>query len=77
MGVPGELQKIGFEIKFTEQPKVTRSMQLALTTLNLDKLVVVCPGKKRFKLDNLIEVIGLEALNFFDLSHIQAASATA
>lgn len=56
-------RKIGFEIKFTEQPKITRSMKLALTTLNLDKLIVVCPGTKRFKLEAFIEVIGLKTIS--------------
>jgi uncharacterized protein len=54
------MQKIGFEFKFTEQPKITKSMQIALNELNLDQLIVVIPKSCDFLLSKNIRVLGLE-----------------
>ncbi|MDI9635899.1 DUF4143 domain-containing protein, partial [Geitlerinema splendidum] len=39
-----EGKKIGFEIKYMDAPKITRSMHTALETLDLDSLTVIYPG---------------------------------
>jgi len=55
-----EGQKLGFEIKYTDHPKLTKSMQITLEDLKLDKLTVIVPGSIRFPLTEKIEVCGLE-----------------
>ncbi len=49
---------LGFEIKRTERPSVTRSMRSALADLQLDHLYVVHAGAHRFALDERITAIG-------------------
>ena len=55
-------RRLGFEIKFTDSPQITRSMQTAIQTLRLDSLVIVIPGSSQFKLAENITVCGLEKL---------------
>lgn len=55
-------RRLGFELKRTSAPRVTRSMHAALDSLNLDELTVVVPGSERFPLHEKIEAIGLSAL---------------
>ncbi len=52
-------KRIGFEIKYTDQPKITRSMRIAFHDLKLDHLYVVFPGKTSFPLDVQITAHGL------------------
>lgn len=54
--------KLGFEIKYTDSPKITKSMHSALNDLKLDQMTVIIPGKDKFKLSEEVEVCGLEAL---------------
>jgi predicted AAA+ superfamily ATPase len=54
------MSKIGFEFKYTDKPKVTKSMRIALEELKLEHLFIVIPGNKYFKLDENISVIGIE-----------------
>ncbi len=56
-------KRLGFEIKFTDQPEVTSSMLKAKELLQLDNLVLVFPGNKIFAMNRGIHAIGLEALN--------------
>lgn len=49
----------GFEIKFGDAPRTTRSMHSAVETLGLERLVVLYPGTVDYALDERIEVIGL------------------
>lgn len=53
-------KKIGFEVKFNDAPRLTKSMEIALDTLQLDTLQVIYPGKKKYYLNDKIEVSGLE-----------------
>jgi hypothetical protein len=53
-------KKLGFEMKYTDYPKLTKSMQIALDDLKLDKLTVIVPKSERFLLADQIEVCGLE-----------------
>ncbi|HLJ31450.1 MAG TPA: ATP-binding protein [Candidatus Babeliales bacterium] len=56
-------ERIGFEVKYSDAPKVTKSMRIALTDLNLDHLIVVYPGKQSYPLDTNITAYGLEAIS--------------
>jgi predicted AAA+ superfamily ATPase len=55
-------KRIGYEFKYSEKPKVTRSMRVAQVDLSLDALRIVCPGDVSVQLGDGIEVVGLEAL---------------
>lgn len=50
----------GFEFKYSDAPKVTKSMRVAMHDLGLDSISIIYPGQKRARLDEKIEVIGLE-----------------
>lgn len=47
-------KRYGVEFKFSEAPDKTRSMTIACQTLNLDKLLVVYPGKHTFPFDETV-----------------------
>lgn len=53
-------QKLGFEIKYTDNPKMTRSMHIAKSDLKLDRLTIIIPGKEYFYLEEGITVCGTE-----------------
>lgn len=53
-------KRIGFEFKFTEKPRVTRSMRVAMEDLRLDHLYVIVPGDIAAKLDVSVDALGLE-----------------
>ena len=55
-------QRLGFEVKYTDAPKVTSSQRMALETLRLDSLTLVCPGDTNYPLDDQIRVQGLAHL---------------
>lgn len=55
-------KRLGFEIKFTDFPKITKSMRIAIEDLGLDKLTIIIPSKEKFKLEENIEVCGIENL---------------
>lgn len=55
-------KRLGFEFKYTDMPKTTKSMQIALADLALAKLIVVYPGKEIFPLTEKIIAYGLETL---------------
>jgi predicted AAA+ superfamily ATPase len=50
---------IGYEIKYTESPKLTKSMLAAKELLGLKKLYVVYPGSVSFSLADDVEAIPL------------------
>jgi len=52
-------KRLGFEFKYTDMPKVTKSMAIAMDDLKLDKLIVIFPGGESFPLATGIEAIGL------------------
>jgi predicted AAA+ superfamily ATPase len=54
--------RVGYEFKFSERPQITRSMRIAQEDLRLAKLWVICPGAERVKLDERIELCGVERL---------------
>lgn len=53
-------KRLGFEIKFSSSPKLTKSMQIVMENLSLDKLIVIYPGKIDYPLTEKISVVGLE-----------------
>ena len=55
-------KRIGFEFKYTDAPKVTKSMRIALKDLKLSRMYVIYPGTEVFPLDSQIRAVGLEAI---------------
>jgi len=52
-------KRLGFEIKYSDAPSLTRSMHIALDALRLDHLVVIYPGKRRYRLAEQVEACPL------------------
>ncbi|MGB0070454.1 MAG: hypothetical protein WBQ11_20715 [Isosphaeraceae bacterium] len=52
-------RRLGLECKRKGAPTLTPSMRIALNDLNLDRLVVVYPGERRYALADRVEVIPL------------------
>lgn len=50
-------KRYGFEIKYTDAPRTTRSMRTALADLSLTRLFVVHPGNESYPLDDRIDVL--------------------
>ena len=55
-------KKIGFEFKYMDAPKLTKSMRIAQQDLKLDHLAVLYPGDKMFPLGDSITAYGLELI---------------
>ena len=55
-------QRHGFEIKYTDAPRMTRSMHIALADLALDSLTLVVPSGKPGQLEERVRVMPLPAL---------------
>lgn len=53
-------KRIGFEFKYGDVPKTTKSMHLAIEDLKLDHLYVIYPGTERFPMTEKITACGLE-----------------
>jgi predicted AAA+ superfamily ATPase len=53
-------RRFGMEFKFNEAPKITKSMQMALTDLNLDHLWIVYPGKHQYSVSKKITACPLK-----------------
>lgn len=54
-------KRLGFEFKYTDVPKVTKSMRIAIQDLQLDHLYVIYPHNDTFPLDEKITAQGLDA----------------
>ncbi|HEY3383924.1 MAG TPA: ATP-binding protein [Vicinamibacterales bacterium] len=52
-------QRWGFELKYADAPRTTRSMRTALDDLRLERLFVIYPGEKDYALDDRIQVLAL------------------
>lgn len=52
----------GFEIKYGDAPRSTKSMSAAVESLGLDKLYVVYPGKTSYPLGDSIDVLAFQEL---------------
>lgn len=55
-------ERIGYEFKYADVPKMTASMRIAINDLSLDALRVILPGDVHFMLHEKIEVVGLKQL---------------
>ena len=55
-------QRVGFEIKYTDAPKMTASMHIAMDDLRLDHLFVVYPGDRIFPMADKVTAGGLSEL---------------
>jgi len=55
-------RRFGMEIKFSEAPKITRSMRTALEDLKLHRLMVITPGEHSYPVDEKIEVVSINDL---------------
>lgn len=53
-------KRLGFEIKYSGAPKLTKSMQIAQEQLQLDSLTVIYPGDVHYPLSEKIEVYPLK-----------------
>lgn len=49
-------RRYGIECKFSETPKITKSMNQALESLNLDHLWIICPGEHSYPISKQISV---------------------
>ncbi|MCD6056016.1 MAG: uncharacterized protein K0R12_978 [Gammaproteobacteria bacterium] len=47
-------QRIGYEFKYQDAPKITKSMRTALEDLQLSRLYIVYPGNQAFQMDEKI-----------------------
>ncbi|MFV0251562.1 MAG: ATP-binding protein [Rickettsia aeschlimannii] len=55
-------KRLGFEIKYTNTPSITKSIQISLEDLKLDQINIIFPGEISFKLSEKIQAIGLSSL---------------
>lgn len=55
-------KRLGFEFKYTESPKITKSMNIAIKDLQLDHLYIIFPNKSLFSLNDKITACGLDSL---------------
>ncbi len=56
-------KKFGYEIKYTDSPKLTKSMSIAMKDLQLEELTLVFPGNShRLSIEDRITAVGMETL---------------
>lgn len=55
-------RKVGYEVKYTDRPQITKSVMTAVETLNLDEAYVVYPGKETFPLSENVFAVPLDQL---------------
>lgn len=55
-------ERVGVEVKRSDAPSLTKSMQIAVEDLKLDRLFVVYPGFHRYRLSDRVEVVPLNAI---------------
>lgn len=56
-------KRLGFEFKFNETPKISKSIRIALKDLKLDGVKIIYPGSKFYYIDDNIEVISINQFN--------------
>jgi predicted AAA+ superfamily ATPase len=61
--------KIGFEIKYTDAPKITKSMLFAIEDLSLEQLFIIYPGDKNYVLHEKIQVIAAQNIWSLVIGH--------
>jgi predicted AAA+ superfamily ATPase len=58
-------RRIGIEIKRADAPKLTPSMRIAMVDLKLERLLVIYPGKKPYRLAPNVDVVPASAVAEF------------
>ncbi len=58
-------KKIGFEIKLSDAPEVTKSMTIAINDLNLDHLYIITPSEQLWQKSDKISILGIKKLYEF------------
>lgn len=53
---------LGIECKRADSPRITPSIRIALEDLKLDRVAIIYPGNKRYRLDNRVEAIPFHSL---------------
>jgi len=56
-------RRIGFEVKYNEAPRLTRSMKSALDLLGLERLYVIHPGKQSYPLAENVDAVPIFAVS--------------
>ncbi len=51
--------RFGYEIKYTDAPRLSPSMRIAMHDLKLDSLRVIYPGQQTFPLGEKVRAMGL------------------
>lgn len=54
-------KRLGFEFKYTDTPRLTKSINIAFQDLKLDMVTIIYPGEKSYQISDKIFVTGLEA----------------
>jgi predicted AAA+ superfamily ATPase len=52
-------RRLGFEVKYTDTPKITGSQRQAIEQLGLDSLTIIVPGEADYPIEDRIRVLGL------------------
>lgn len=53
-------QKIAYEFKYCDVPKMTKSINIAIEDLKLDKLYLIYPGSKSFNINSKVIIFSLQ-----------------
>src|SRR3990167_5501241 len=53
-------KRIGFEIKYSSSPKLTKSIHIACEDLKLDQCFIIYPGDVDFPLNKSVQAVGLK-----------------
>jgi len=61
------MKKIGFEIKYSDAPKITKSMHMSIEALNLDQLYIITPGDDVFQMNDKITALGISCIKTLKL----------
>jgi predicted AAA+ superfamily ATPase len=59
----GKGRRLGFEVKYTDTPRPTRSQHVAMETLGLDSITVVVPGDADYPLAERVRALGLSRVS--------------
>lgn len=52
-------KRLGFEFKCSDAPRLTKSMRVAVEDLRLDRLLVVYPGRRSYRLERKVEALSI------------------
>ncbi len=55
-------ERIGFEFKFAESPRMTHSLATAMKDLGLRRVWIICPGSVRTEIQDRVGVCGIDRL---------------